>query len=123
MSNGQKDTLNEIYAKKFLKIRDSAALKCESLGKNVKKAKIVAAIVFLLFTVLAACLSRATGAVTFWLTLWIVLIFVLVFTFIIIDYKLHILKNKWIVYLNNDEQLDFDEEFEEDDDDEEDEEE
>lgn len=115
MSDGQKAPLNEIYAKKFLNIRDSAALKCETFGKNVKKAKTVAAIMFLLFTVFAACLSRATGAVTFWLTLWIVLIFVLVFTFIFIDYKLHIMKNKWLVYLNNDEQLEYDEEIEEDD--------
>lgn len=100
-----------LYAKKFENIRKNAVFFSKKFQKNLVRAKIISTAVFSAFTAIAVSVTFATGHVTFWLMLWIALIFALVFTFIFLDYRLHVLKDGFVKYLQDDEKLEYDEDL------------
>lgn len=75
--------------------------------KYLKIAKIVVAVLFVLFTIVACLLGKQTGDVMAWLIQWIMIIFFNVFLFLIIDYAKYLIDDKVIPFLNDDDQLDY----------------
>ena len=69
--------------------------------------KIVAAVLFLLFTVVGVIIARHNGHVAEWLQAWILVIFLYVLIFVIAEYAKYLVESKVIPYLNDDEQVEF----------------
>lgn len=75
--------------------------------KYVRIAKIVVAIIFIIFTVIAVTVGNYTGNRMNWLVDWVVLIFLDVFVFMIIDYVRYLIDDKVIPYLMDDDKMEF----------------
>ena len=69
--------------------------------------KIVAAIAFLLFTLIGISVSQRTGNLMAWLLWWVIIIILNCVIFIITDYCKYLMKTKVIPYLQDDDRLDF----------------
>ncbi len=75
--------------------------------KYLKIAKVVVAVLFVLFTIVACLLGSKTGDIMAWLIQWIMIIFFNVFLFLILDYVKYLIDDKVIPFLNDDDQLDY----------------
>lgn len=75
--------------------------------KYLEIAKVVCAVLFLVFTAVGLIACSNGGSKSFWLVLWIILIFVLVNIFLITDYCKYLVKSKVIPYLEDDNQIEF----------------
>lgn len=75
--------------------------------KYLKIAKIIIAVLFVLYTVLCCVFGRTSGDIMGWLVQWVILIFINVFLFLVLDYVKYLVEDKLIPYLKNDDQLEY----------------
>lgn len=75
--------------------------------RYVNVAKIVCAILFLIYSFLYVAVGKESDSPITWLLFWIFFIFLLVFVFMIIDYTKYLISEKLIPYLKDDDQLEF----------------
>ncbi len=91
-----------LYAQKYLLLRekliDNYFLGC----KYLHVAKIVSAVLFVIFTAVGIYMSGKTGAYMLWLVLWIVLIFLNVAVFTTADYCKYQMQTRVLPFLDND---------------------
>ena len=64
-----------LYAQKFVLLREKLTENYQKGCRYLRIAKIVSAVLFVLFTAVGVYVSGKTGAYMLWLVLWIVLIF------------------------------------------------
>ena len=97
----------EKIAVKYCFLRDKILYHFKRGSKILKISKIVAAAVFLLYTIIGAVVSQRTHGELQFLTKWILFIFLNIAVFVIADYCKYLVENKVIPYLKNDEQIEF----------------
>ena len=100
-------TEDERIAIKYKFIRDKILYHFERGSKYLKISKIVAAVVFLIYTVIGITVSHRTSHELQWLLMWILFIFLNVGVFILADYCKYLVESKVIPYLKDDEQIEF----------------
>ncbi len=100
-------TEDERIAIKYKFIRDKILYHFERGSKYLKISKIVATVVFLIYTVIGITVSHRTSHELQWLLMWIIFIFLNVGVFILADYCKYLVESKVIPYLKNDEQIEF----------------
>lgn len=137
MGNNEKiieseDDRYDLIVRKYTLLREKIIQNYEKGCKILNTTKIIFALVFTAFTVAAVYMSNIPGRNKGnWLVLWIFLILFNIAIFTVTDYCKHLVKEKVIPYLQNDEQIEFgryavfgenDDEDDENDDDEEDDE-
>ncbi len=69
--------------------------------------KIVTAVLFILFTLMAIAVSHRTGHGLQWLQAWILVIYLDITVFVIADYSKYLIESKVIPYLEDDNQVEF----------------
>ena len=97
----------EKIAVKYCFLRDKILYHFKRGSKILKITKIVAAAVFLIYTVVGVIVSSRTSSELQFLTKWILFIFLNVTVFIIADYCKYLVENKVIPYLLDDNQIEF----------------
>lgn len=75
--------------------------------KYLNIAKIVIAVLFVIYTILCCIFGRTSSDTMTWLIQWVILIFLNVFLFMILDYTKYLIEDKLIPYLKNDDQLEY----------------
>ncbi len=107
MSRKMKHSEKLAFKYKFLreKIIESYRKGCKILDI----VKVVFAILFILFTLIAVKCCQTSDNKAAWLIVWVLLIFMDVSIFMITDYSKHLIKTKVIPYLEDDDKLEFDE--------------
>ena len=104
---GEDSSSQEKMAIKYCFLRDKIFFHFRRGRKILKISKIVAAVIFLLYTIIGVIVSSRTSSELQFLTKWILLIFLDVAVFVIADYCKYLVENKVIPYLLNDEQIEF----------------
>ena len=99
--------VNEKIAVKYCFLRDKIFFYFKRGKQILKISKIVAAVFFLLFTVVGIAVGQRTGHELLWLQLWILLIFLDVAIFVIADYNRYLIESKVIPYLKDDDCVEF----------------
>lgn len=92
-----------LYAQKYVLLQEKLVENYTRGCKYLCIAKVVSAVLFLIFTVAGVCISGKTGAYMLWLVLWIVLIFLNVAVFMTADYCKYQMQTRVIPFLENDE--------------------
>lgn len=69
--------------------------------------KIIAAVLFVLFTLMGIAVSHRTGHELQWLQAWILVIFLNIIIFVLADYSKYLIESKVIPYLEDDNQVEF----------------
>lgn len=100
-------TENERIAIKYKFLRDKILYHFERGSRFLKIAKIVAAVIFLAYTVIGIVVSHRTSHELQWLQMWILFIFVNVAVFVIADYAKYLIESRVVPYLKDDEQIEF----------------
>lgn len=105
MSRKMKHNEKLAYKYKFLreKIIESYRRGCKILDT----VKIIFAVIFVLFTIIAVNVCQNNQDKSVWLICWVLLIFLDVNIFIITDYCKYLVKTKVIPYLEDDDRLEF----------------
>ena len=98
---------NERIAVKYRFLRDKILFHFERGSRYLRIAKLVAAAVFLVYTVIGIAVSHRTSHELQWLQMWIIFIFVNITVFIIADYSKYLIESKVIPYLRDDDQIEF----------------
>lgn len=98
---------NEKLAKKYSFIRDKIIKNYEKGCKYLKNAKIIVAVLFVIYTVICFIIGYNNGDIMNTLIPWVIMIFVLVFVFILLDYFKYLIADKVIPYLNNEDELEY----------------
>ena len=93
--------------KKYVFIKDKIIFHYKKGCKILNVAKITAAVLFLIFSLLAVVLSNRTGTHLEWLTVWIVLIFINIAVFTLADYAKYLIRSRVIPYLEDENRVDF----------------
>ena len=97
----------DILVKKYRFLQEKIIVHYKKGCKILKIAKITAAAVFVLFTLLGVWISAKGGTQLNWLTGWIVLIFVNIIVFTAADYAKYLVGSKVIPYLKDDTRVEF----------------
>ncbi|MBE6817943.1 MAG: hypothetical protein E7517_02125 [Ruminococcaceae bacterium] len=97
----------ENIIKKYGFLKAKIILNYQKGCKILRIAKIAVAVLFVLFTPIAAIIGQRTGQHMTWLTIWLALIFINIAVFIPADYAKYLVQAKVIPYLENDEQVEF----------------
>lgn len=100
-------TPDERMAVKYLFIREKILFHFKRGRRILFICKIVATVLFLLFTLVGVIIARHNGHVGQWLQAWILVIFLNVIIFVIAEYAKYLVESKVIPYLQNDEQVEF----------------
>ena len=100
-------TESERIAIKYKFLRDKILFHFERGSSYLMISKIVAAVIFLAYTVIAIIVSQRTSHQLQWLQMWILFIFLNVTVFVIADYSKYLIESKVIPYLKDDEQIEF----------------
>ena len=93
--------------KKYVLIKDKIIFQYKKGCKILNVAKITAAVLFLIFSLIAVVLSNRTGTHLEWLTVWIVLIFINIAVFTLADYAKYLIRSRVIPYLEDENRVDF----------------
>ena len=93
--------------KKYRFIQEKIIVNYEKGCKILRIAKIVATVLFLLFTLVAIIISSRNGAKLWWLVAWVIMIFANIAIFIPAEYAKYLVSSKVIPYLNDDNRLEF----------------
>ena len=93
--------------KKYVLIKDKIISQYKKGCKILNVAKITAAVLFLIFSLIAVVLSNRTGTHLEWLTAWIVLIFINFAVFTLADYAKYLIRSRVIPYLEDENRVDF----------------
>lgn len=96
-----------LYAQKFILLREKLTENYRKGCRYLRIAKIISAVLFVLFTAVGVYVSGKTGAYMLWLVLWIVLIFLNVGIFTAADYCKHQMQMRVLPFLENDSQTEF----------------
>ena len=96
-----------LYAQKFVLLREKLTENYQKGCRYLRIAKIVSAVLFVLFTAVGVYVSGKTGAYMLWLVLWIVLIFLNVGIFTAADYCKHQMQMRVLPFLEKDSQTEF----------------
>lgn len=96
-----------LYAQKFVLLREKLTENYQKGCRYLCIAKIVSAVLFVLFTAVGVYVSGKTGAYMLWLVLWIVLIFLNVGVFTTADYCKHQMQTRVLPFLEKDSQTEF----------------
>ena len=97
----------ERFAAKYLFLREKL-LKNYQKGRRIyRTAKVVAAALFLVYSLAAVLVGRHTGQPMGPLVMWLVQLFAIVFIFLIAEYAKYLLEDKVIPYLEDDEALEY----------------
>lgn len=98
----------DLIVQKYILLREKIIQSYNKGCKVLSTVKIIAAVLFTVFTVVAVWLSNMPDSNKgSWLVLWIFLILFNIAVFITTDYFKHLIKTKVIPYLQNDEQIEF----------------
>ncbi len=100
-------TEEERLAVKYRFLREKIIHTFKKGSRILTICKIVATVLFLLFTLLAVLISRHTGNAAQWLQCWVLIIFLNILIFVIADYAKYLVEAKVIPYLENDEEIEF----------------
>ena len=100
-------TESERLAIKYKFLRDKILFHFERGSRYLMISKIVAAVIFLAYTVIAIIVSQRTSHQLQLLQMWILFIFLNVTVFVIADYSKYLIESKVIPYLKDDEQIEF----------------
>ncbi|MBQ7202962.1 MAG: hypothetical protein IJS03_02965 [Eubacterium sp.] len=100
-------TEEERIAVKYRFLRDKILFHFERGSRYLLISKIVAAVLFLAFTVAGIAISHRTSRGELWLQVWVLAIFFNVTVFVIADYTKYLIESKVIPYLKDDEQIEF----------------
>ena len=98
---------DERLAYKYKFLRDKIIYNFDKGSRILKITKIIATVIFLIFTVCGIAISHKTHHEVQWLQAWIILIFLNIIIFVIADYSKYLVESKVIPYLNDDKQLEF----------------
>lgn len=96
-----------LYAQKYILLREKLTENYQRGCQYLRTAKIISAVLFVLFTAVGVYVSGQTGAYMLWLVLWIVLIFLNVGVFTAADYCKHQMQTRVLPFLENDAQTEF----------------
>lgn len=105
--NPQELSENERIAIKYKFLRDKILFHFERGSRYLMISKIVAAVIFLAYTVIGIIVSHRTSHQLQWLQMWILFIFVNVAVFVIADYAKYLIESKVVPYLKDDDQVEF----------------
>lgn len=105
--NPQELSENERIAIKYKFLRDKILFHFERGSRYLLISKIVAAVIFLAYTVIGIIVSHRTSHQLQWLQMWILFIFVNVTVFVIADYAKYLIESKVVPYLKDDNQVEF----------------
>ena len=105
--NPQELSENERIAIKYKFLRDKILFHFERGSRYLLISKIVAAVIFLAYTVIGIIVSHRTSHQLQWLQMWILFIFVNVTVFVIADYAKYLIESKVVPYLKDDDQVEF----------------
>ena len=98
---------DERLAYKYKFLRDKFIYNFDKGSRILKITKIIATVIFLIFTVCGIAISHKTHHEVQWLQAWIILIFLNIIIFVIADYSRYLVESKVIPYLKDDKQLEF----------------
>ncbi len=98
---------DERLAYKYKFLRDKIIYNFDKGSRILKITKIIATVIFLIFTVCGIAISHKTHHEVQWLQAWIILIFLNIIIFVIADYSKYLVESKVIPYLKDDKQLEF----------------
>ncbi|MBR2134421.1 MAG: hypothetical protein IJ851_06920 [Eubacterium sp.] len=101
------DENSEKIVKKYKLLRHKIITHYKRGCRYLVITKILVAISFVIFTLIAIGVSNRTGERMGWLLLWIIVIFLNVIVFTITDYTKYLIASKVIPYLENDDIIDF----------------
>lgn len=96
-----------IILKKYFILRNELHKKYKKGCRIINILKICAAVLFLIFTVIAVAAGNIGGNKMLWLSVWILIIFILVGIFIIADYCKNLMSQKVLPFLDNAEIMTF----------------
>lgn len=110
---------------KYRFLKEKIILHYQKGCRILKISKITVAVLFVIFSIVAAILSNRSGTRLEWLTVWIIVIFLNIAVFVPAEYAKYLISSKVIPYLEDEERIEFGEYdiFREDDDEDEEEEE
>lgn len=97
----------ERIAVKYRFLRDKIIFNYVKGCRILKICKIVAAVLFLIFTFAGSAIGSKTGNQLQWLQAWILLIFLNIIVFVIADYSKYLMQSKVIPYLEDDSIVEF----------------
>lgn len=98
----------DLIVQKYILLREKIIQSYTKGCKILNTVKIMIAVIFTIFTVIAVWLSNMPGSNKgSWLVLWIFMILFNIAIFTVTDYFKHLVKTKVIPYLQNDEQIEF----------------
>lgn len=107
-SNQKSTEKKDLIVQKYILLREKIIQNYTKGCKILNTVKIIAAVIFTIFTIIAVWLSNMPGSNKgSWLILWIFIILINIAVFTTTDYFKHLIKTKVIPYLQNDEQLEF----------------
>ena len=98
----------DLIVQKYILLREKIIQNYTKGCKILNTVKIIFAVIFTIFTVIAVWLAYMPDSNKgSWLVLWIFLILFNIAVFTVTDYFKHLVKEKVIPYLQNDEQIEF----------------
>lgn len=98
----------DLIVQKYILLREKIIQNYTKGCKILNTVKIIFTVIFTIFTVIAVWLANMPGSNKgSWLVLWIFLILFNIAIFTVTDYFKHLVKEKVIPYLQNDEQIEF----------------
>ena len=100
-------TEDERMAIKYRFLREKIIYNFRKGNRILFIAKVTAAVIFILFTLIGIYVSHRTGHGVQWLQVWVLLIFLDILIFVIADYAKYLMESKVIPYLENDEEIEF----------------
>lgn len=113
MNNNEKSVKKQtdkkdLIVQKYILLREKIIQNYTKGCKILNTVKIIFAVIFTIFTVIAVWLANMPDSNKgSWLVLWIFLILFNIAVFTVTDYFKHLVKEKVIPYLQNDEQIEF----------------
>ena len=92
---------------KYRFLKEKIILHYQKGCRILKISKITVAVLFVIFSIVAAILSNRSGTQLEWLTVWIIVIFLNIAVFVPAEYAKYLISSKVIPYLEDEERIEF----------------
>ena len=92
---------------KYRFLKEKIILHYQKGCRILKISKITVAVLFVIFSIVAAILSNRSGTRLEWLTVWIIVIFLNSAVFVPAEYAKYLISSKVIPYLEDEERIEF----------------
>ena len=92
---------------KYRFLKEKIILHYQKGCRILKISKITVAVLFVIFSIVAAILSNRSGTRLEWLTVWIIVIFLNIAVFVPAEYAKYLISSKVIPYLEDEERIEF----------------